>query len=241
MGYLEQFPDGKASSTTTRGMLDLTVFSHTHGRKTSKVEHSQKPTWDYALYVSHMRVARQWNPERADLEWKRLDADPATFADEKGPADRPKRLTIPSWLVGGDYADSEDEQFEERSVRTTMKERKNMACDQKEQLLSEMQAGFTRVQPTGLATGGQFTPLPVGALTFEGGGAGDQVSGLSILGAAHHNCRGDSGGGDEPASPTRTAASSVNMSPSSPKRATFDSRSARNAVLHTTSKELSVM
>jgi hypothetical protein len=94
LDFCANYPDGKCGpSRKKRGEVSLTSYTHTSGKKVARVQKSSTYKLDYEAFVGKMKFIRNWNPVKADGEWKKLDV-PDNFADNKGPAEHPRRHVI---------------------------------------------------------------------------------------------------------------------------------------------------
>jgi hypothetical protein len=121
---------------------------------------------DYQIFCTKMESLRKWTPMQAHEEWNRLKSDPANVADHKGPAPHLLRLRIPTHLVGEDWSESSEAEFEVKEFGES-RMHKALSDQEKAAAKSEMTLGLTHSLSTP-AQGSFRAPVPQTAVTYEG-------------------------------------------------------------------------
>ena len=121
---------------------------------------------DFQLFVAKMQVLRQWSAQQAHDEWNRLKALPENIADYLGVAPHTLRLRIPVNLVGEDWSESSEEEFELKEFQSR-NDYKNLTDEQKMKAKREMNIGFSSQLSTPAAASFS-TSLATAAFTFQG-------------------------------------------------------------------------
>ena len=153
-------------SRQKRPNVNLTEYLHTQGVKRAKKVARRRPKLDFDIFVCKMAAVRQWTRQQCK-DWWEANRD-ERMADKGGHGADPTRLKVPSSLLGEDWSESEEENFEAKLLNTKMKEQKGMKEENKAKIRDELHTGFSALASPSAGTASKLVPLQEGAFTFEG-------------------------------------------------------------------------
>ena len=188
LDFMEAWPEGKDKKTTKpRGPITLAKYVHTKGSRVEDTKMTECPLWDYEIFESQMESLRKWRPQRCREEWAALECREECEGDMGGPNKKqPKRLRIPSDLVGNEKDQHVESNYEDKSLMRESKG-KSMPDSTKQQLERECKMGFQRADASaGSAINPSlFKPLPKNAMTSDS--SVQLESGMDVM-MKHANC-----------------------------------------------------
>ena len=123
--FVEMFPEAASSgkATARRGDIKLTKYVDSQGSRKSTAAVNRAPLWDKGLFEGKMGTIRpKWSPERVEREWNLISAS-ALPADRgnNGPPEAPLQLRIPPWMIGEEWGEEKQENFQEKRLDTSTK------------------------------------------------------------------------------------------------------------------------
>ena len=99
--------------------VSLCQYVQRRGSRKEKLDQANRTKMDKELFCATISSKRKWCSERAELEWNKIDSDPANFCDDNGPSWCSRRLFIPPYLLGTDFEGSVVANFNEQAVVST--------------------------------------------------------------------------------------------------------------------------
>eukprot|EP00974_Lingulodinium_polyedra_P049590 4767924-Lingulodinium_polyedra.AAC.1 len=103
-----------------RGSLDLTRFVHLRGVRQAKARVSQNPMWEMEMFQKEMSNKRGWPFPKSATVFNQLRATPSLEQDNLG-WNGAERVEIPSSLLGNDFKEKRQEEYEDRQLETSSK------------------------------------------------------------------------------------------------------------------------
>ena len=114
--YVNLFPDGECQKAgKSRGSIQMSQYVNSQGTRVEKSSGSRSVKWDLEIFQIRIKQFRPWSDTRILKEWEFLKSKPEAQVDDD-PAGSALRLKIPAWMIGEDYEDDKNTNFQERRV-----------------------------------------------------------------------------------------------------------------------------